>query len=312
MSTNIVCFQSDQQLLNGCIHLPDNVHDRKIGVVIVHENTKFGTHGLFRSVANAFAASGFYALRYDNRGTCDSPGDCDLTFDDRVADAYAAAQFLKTEYKLDSILFWGLCLGAAVAVHTSKRLTGRFKPDGMILCSILVDPLDATLPEFNYRPQTVSAYLRNGFLHGSPWHRLREFVSDSGYRTNTFRSLATLARTYIKKDNKLDQMRDRIARIGPLLAQYEGPTLVVYGDTDPYWTALTRRINVGDKLQLAKKNLPPKIAVIVDGDHMFHSVRQTSEVINLSLSWAKALRDGQNVAGQSEEIHAIFAAPAAN
>jgi hypothetical protein len=56
---------------------------------------------------------------------------------------------------------------------------------------------------------------------------------------------------------------------------------------------------------------PPKIAVLADGDHMFHSVQQTSEVIRLSVSWAAAFRDGQNVAGHREEIQAIFALPAA-
>jgi pimeloyl-ACP methyl ester carboxylesterase len=312
MPARIVSFQSDQWLLHACIHLPDDAFDRKIGVVIVHENTKFGTHGLFRSLADAFAASGFYVLRYDNRGTCDSPGDCEPTFNDRVADASAAMHFFRTEYKLDEVLFWGLCLGAAVAVHSSARLAGQFRPAGMILCSLLVDPIDATLPEFNYRPQTLSAYVRNGFLHGSPWNRLREFVLDAGYRTNLLKSVAAMARTYVRADDKLQNMRTQIGRVGPLLAQYEGPTLVIYGETDPYWLTFTKRINPGDRLQLSKMKSPPKIAVVADGDHMFHSVRQTSEVIQLSLSWATAFRDGQNLAGPCEEIHAIFTAPAAN
>jgi len=64
----------------------------------------------------------------ENRGTCDCPGDCELTFADRVADACAAARFFRTEYKLDKVFFWGLCMGGAVAVHASARLSGPFKP----------------------------------------------------------------------------------------------------------------------------------------------------------------------------------------
>jgi pimeloyl-ACP methyl ester carboxylesterase len=306
MATRFGSFQSDEWRLNGCIHLPDELPGRKMGVVIVHENTRFGTHGLFRQVADAFAASGFHALRYDNRGTCDSPGDCELTFDDRVADACAAAHFFRTEYNLDKVLFWGLCLGGAVAVHASGRLSGSFRPAGMILCSPLVDPVEATLPEFNYRQVALSAYLRHG-LAGSNWNRLRAFVSDAGYRTNLLVSVLAIARNLFRGNGRLQNMRSQISRVGPLLAQYDGPSLIIYGDTDPFWSTFTKRINPGDKLRLSQMKTPPKIVIVVDGDHMFHSIQQTSEVIRLSVSWAAALRSGQNVAGDREEIHAAFA-----
>jgi uncharacterized protein len=311
MPTRIVSFQSDQWRLNACIHVPDQVPGQRIGVLMVHEGTKFGTHGLFRTVADGFAESGFYAFRYDNRGTGDSPGDCDLTFDERVTDACAAARFFKSEYGLDKLLLWGLCLGGAVAVHSSARLSGQFRPAGMILCSLLLDPADATLPEFNYRPVTVSAYLRNGLFHGSAWNRLREFISDSAYRTNMVKSVATMARTYFRSNGRLQTMRNQIGRVGPLLAEYAGPTLLVYGETDPYWSTFTKRINPGDKLQLSKMKSPPRIAVVTDGDHMFHSVQQTTEVIQLALSWASAFRYGEDLAAHPEEIRAIFASTAA-
>jgi pimeloyl-ACP methyl ester carboxylesterase len=310
MATEIVSFQSDQCGLNACVHLPDNVPEQRIGVIVIHENTKFGTHGLFRQVADAFAASGFFVLRYDNRSTCDSPGDGELTFDDRVADACAATDFLKTEYDLDQVLFWALCLGSAVAVHAGARLSGRLRPAGMILCSMLVDPEEASLPEFNYRQVKLSAYLRHG-LTGSNWHRLRALVSDGGYRANLLRSVAAMLRTCFRGNGRLQNMRNEIGRVGPLLAQYDAPTLLIYGETDPFWSNFTRRINRGDKLRLSEMKSPPKIAVLADGDHMFHSVQQTSEVIRLSVSWAAAFRDGQNVAGHREEIQAIFALPAA-
>lgn len=312
MPTRIVSFQSDQWRLNACIHVPDDVPERKIGAVIVHENTKFGTHGIFKKVADAFAASGFYALRYDNRGTCDSPGDCEFTFHDRVTDACAATHFFRSEYNLDKVLLWGLCMGGAVAVHCSARLSGQFRPAGMILCSLLVDPVDASLPEFDYRVVTLSAYLRKGMLCGSPWNRLRAFVSDGAYRASVLRSVAAIARPNTRVDGKLQNVRSQISRIGPLLAQYDGPTLLVYGETDPYWSTFTKRINLADRLRLSKMKSPPQIAVVADGDHMFHSVCQTSKVIQLSLSWAVDFRDGRNLAGQPEELHAIFAPPTAD
>jgi pimeloyl-ACP methyl ester carboxylesterase len=305
MTTRIGSFQSDQWRLNACIHLPDDVPEQRIGIVVIHEVTKFGTHGLFRQVADAFAVSGFYALRYDNRGTCDSPGDCEFTFEDRVVDACAATHFFRTEYNLEKVLFWGLCLGGAVAVHASARLSGPSKPAGMILCSLLVDPVEATLAEFNYRQPTLSAYLRHGLV-GSNWNRLRTLVSDRGYRTNLLESVLAIARNYLQGNGKLQDMRSQISLVGPFLTQYDGPSLLIYGDGDPYWSTFTKRINAGDKLRLSEMKSPPKIAVVVDGDHMFHSVQQTSKVIQLSVVWAAAFRDGHNLAGHPEEVHAIF------
>ncbi len=312
MPPRIVSFQSDQWRLNACVHLPYDVPERRIGVLIVHENTKFGTHALFRKLADAFAASGFYALRYDNRGTCDSPGDCEFTFHDRVTDACAATRFFGPEYNLDNVLFWGLCMGGAIAVHCSARLSGQFRPAGMILCSLLVDPADASLPEFDYRPVTLSAFLRNGLLYGSPWNRLRQFVSDESYRTNVLKSVAAIGRRCTRVDGKLQHLRSQISRVGSLLAQYEGPTLLVFGETDPYWSTFTKRVNPGDRLRLSKMKSPPKIALVADGDHMFNSVDQASEVIQLSVSWAKAFRDGRNVTCHPEELRGVFAPPTAN
>jgi pimeloyl-ACP methyl ester carboxylesterase len=310
MATRIGSFQSDQWCLSACVHVPDDVPEQRIGIVFVHENTKFGTHGLFRQVADAFASCGFYALRYDNRGTCDSPGDCELTFDERVTDACAATHFFRTEYNLDKVLFWGLCLGSAVAVHASARLSGPFRPAGMILCSLLTDPVEASLPEFNYRQVTLSAYLRHG-LTGSNWNRLRAFVSDRGYRTNLLVSVLGIVRSCFRGNDRLQKLRSQISRVGPLLAQYDGPSLLIYGDTDSFWSSFTKRINPGDKLRLSEMKSPPQIAVVADGDHMFHSVQQTSEVIRLSVSWAAAFRDGQDLAAHPEEIHAVFASPTA-
>ena len=311
MPTHITSFPSEQWLLNACVHLPDDEPQQRIGVVIVAEVTKFGRHGLFRQVAEAFAASGFYALRFDNRGTHDSPGDCELTFDQRVSDACAAAHFLKTEYNLDKILFWGFCLGGALSVHASARLSGQFTPAGMILCSLVVDPLDATLPEFNYKPTTFYSFARNG-LTGSVWARLRQFVSDRGYRANVLKVASSMVRTYLRGNSELQNMRTQFSRIGPLLAQYVGPTLLVYGDVDPYWPNFTKRINAGDRLGLSKMKSPPKIAVVPDGDHAFRSIQQRSAVIQMCVSWATALRDGQTLASHPEEIHAIFASSTAN
>jgi len=309
MATQICSFPSNQWRLSACVHLPDGRPQQRIGVVMITEIAKFARQPLCRQLGDAFAASGFYVLRYDKRGTSDSPGNCDLTFDDRVADLCAATRFLRAEYNLDKVLFWGTCMGAAAAVHASARLSGPFRPDGLILWAPLANPDDASLPEFNYRRVTFSAYLRKG-LTGSLWNRLQAFVSDRGYRANLLGSVVAMGRSSFRNSGRLERVRSQISRVGPLLAQYEGLSLLIYGDTDPFWIGFTKRINAGDRLGLSKMKSPPKIALAADADHMFHSVQQTSEVIRLSVSWATAFRDGQDVCGEREEIRTIFASPA--
>jgi pimeloyl-ACP methyl ester carboxylesterase len=223
-----------------------------------------------------------------------------------VADACAATRFLKTEYDLENVLIWGMCMGGPVAVHASTRLSGPFRPAGMILYSLLADPEDVSLPEYNYRPVAFSTYVRNR-LTGSLWNRLKAVVSDKGYRANMLESVVAMAR---RDNSRLQRMRSEISRVGPLLAQYDGPSLLIYGESDPFWVTFAKRINAGDRLGLSKMKSPPKIALFTDGGHMFQSVQQTSEVIRISVSWATAFRDGQDVCGEREEIRTIFASPA--
>ena len=306
MVSQIVSFQSDQWRLNACVHLPEGRPQRKVGVVMITEVTKFSRQPLTRQLGDAFAASGFHVLRFDKRGSCDSPGECDVTFDDRVADLCAATRFFKAEYNLDAVLFWGICMGGANAVHASTRLSGPLKPAGLILWAPLANPEDASLPEFNYRPVSFSAYLRNG-LTGNIWGRLRSFVSDPGYRANLLGLVAAMGRSSLRNNSRLQKIRSQIGSVGPLLAKYEGPSLMIYGDTDPFWLGFNQRINADDRLRLAEMKFPPKIAVVPDGDHTLHSARQTSELIRLSTSWAIALRDGHALASQPEEIRAMFA-----
>ena len=58
------------------------------------------------------AAAGFYALRYDNRGMCDSPGINPLTFQDRVADAGAATRVFQTRISFGLDLLLGTVHGS--------------------------------------------------------------------------------------------------------------------------------------------------------------------------------------------------------
>jgi pimeloyl-ACP methyl ester carboxylesterase len=291
--TNLVTIRSGEWPLSGVVHTPRFRPKRRVGVVLLHENfnTKFGTHRIFYQLGEALADNGLYALRYDNRGTCDSPRIHPLTFLDRVEDACAASKFFMNNYELDSMLFWGLCMGAAVAVHASKQL-GPQRPRGMMLCSILADPLDASLPQFGYAQVNLSRFIEQRLFRGGVWQRTVRFVTDRTYRQNAGKLVKQLVMRYFARGPELDQLQKHIAQVGDLLSRYTGPTVFVFGDKDDSWPTFVKRINVDDRLGLATKKSERTLLLIEGGDHTFSVLKHTQILISWTTAWAQAMRDG--------------------
>ena len=244
----------------------------------------------FYQVGEALAAAGFHALRYDNRGMCDSPGTNSLTFQDRVADAGAATHFFKSEYHLDSVFFWGLCMGAAVALHAGTQL-GPNMPEGIMLCSLLADPRDASLPQFGYgaNPSRVVA----GLSRGNVLKRVSRFATDATYRKDIGRLLKGVVTRVAAREPELERLKKNIGQVGDLLRQYRGPIVLVFGDKDPCWFHLAQGVNANDKLGLAKMVSKRIFLMVEGGDHTFSSMPQTQKVIDWTVEWAEALRDGR-------------------
>jgi pimeloyl-ACP methyl ester carboxylesterase len=267
------------------VHVPQHASGKRVGVVLFHENfnSKFGTHRLFRDLGDQLAQGGFCALRYDDRGMCDSPGVCDLTIADRLADARGAVSFFRTQYKLDAVVGWGLCLGSSVALHTAAPGNPNEKLDGLILCCLLADPGIVSLPQFGYERVQVSKIAQEFFLRGNV---LRKLWNAPKSMNSWMRKIGVLARRYLRPTPKeLDRMKEVIGAVADLLVRYEGPSLMIYGDKDSYLTDWVERVNPGDKLGLKRKKMPPGWIVIKDGDHTFSSREKTEELFRLTLDW---------------------------
>jgi alpha-beta hydrolase superfamily lysophospholipase len=288
----LVKIRSGQWELSGVVHPPASTLRRRIGIVLLHENynSRFGTHRMFVQVAQALAESGFFVLRYDNRGMCDSPGmNEQLAFEDRIADAKAATEFFQTEYRLETIYFWGLCMGAAVAVHTGVQM-GRQAPQGMMLCSLLADPRDAALPQTGYGAST--ARLAEGFSKGNLAKKIMRLFTDSTYRKNVGLFGKALLKRFSTRQPELQLLQKKIGQLAQLLRHYNGPMVLLFGDKDPCWAHFQERVNPDDKLGLAKKAIAPQFVLLEGGDHTFSSMQQTKQMVQWTVEWAEALRDG--------------------
>jgi len=312
--TELITFSCDGWPMHGIVHLPQMDAQRRIGVIVLQGNLnsspKFGAHWMFRRVSDALAEAGFYAFRYDDRGTCDSPGDYDLSFRDRIADLCAASRFFRRQYHLDGVIFWGLCMGAAVVVHASARLKGSEQPDGLVLCSVLAHAPDASLPEFGYRATTLSAFLRSTST-GNSWSKARRLLTDASYRRNAYECVRVLVAGYTQRSPVLQQLQADVAKVGGLLAGYDRPMLLIFGEKDPFWFSFKKYVNPDDKLGLSKKTCPPKTVVMEDGDHVFASREQMRELIESTLAWLPTLWSdkGTNLS-YVESGNGLFAKPA--
>ena len=315
----IVTFSCQGWKLHGVVHTPAGHPERRVGVVLLHENinTKFGTHQVFRQLGDALAQAGFFVLRYDDRGTCDSPGICDLTFLHRVADCRSAVAFFRSQYRLDSLIGWGLCLGASVAMHAAaeaSRPQDMF--DGLVLCSILADPSIVSLPQYGYHNVNLPTVLRDSFLSGNFLRKLGSAPRKLRlYRENLPKLARLIFRRYTRREPALEQLRSHIARVAQLLANYEGPCLLIFGEKDPYWTSFLTRVNPDDRLGLSRKKQAPALVLVKDGDHTFASREQTLEMIGATLAWVQPFRSGQLPSFANPyrgKEHAVSLAPVAD
>ncbi len=278
--------------LHGIVHLPTETRSRRVGVVVVAGPTpKFGAHGLLSQVAETMAQAGFYSLRYDSRGTCDSAGICDLTFTHRLADARAVVSYFRRQYRLDAVLGWCLCISGAVALHghaAADKPEEKF--DALILCNLLSHPSQASsLPQLAYGKLDFQTAAKNVLGHQNPLRKIWKVVTS---RENWLKKGPALVKRIIRPEPAFDQLRAAAPRVGELLARYENPTLMVFGELDRYWAVFRDEVNPGDRLGLAKKKLPPAWALVKNGDHTFSSREQTEEVLRYTLEWAKPFLHG--------------------
>jgi len=287
--TELVAIPSGKNQLTGIVHLPAAVQGPRIGILIPCTNIppKFGPHRLFWSVAEATSQAGFYALRYDNRGTDDSPGVHDnLTFADRVTDARTAMGFFRRQYSLDVAVGWGLCGGAAVTLHAAASARTAEMFDGLVLCNLLAAPSTVWDKRVGARIVKPGDVVRQIFLTGNLLRKLRQIPHKLDiYRKSVPKLVAGLLERFRRTDPEIPRMRAAIASCGQLLYQFPRPCLLLFGEKDPALRLFREEVNPDDQLGLAKKAVPPECVLISDGDHSFASRVQTEEVIRNTLGW---------------------------
>ncbi len=291
----IVTIPGKNWSMHGIVHVPETALEPRTGVVLLHENpnTKFGTHRIFRELADLLCEAGFYVLRFDERGMNDSPGTVELDVDIRVEDARYAARFFRSHCRLEKLVGWGLCMGSVVTLHSHAAARHpEEKYDAMVLCSILADPAMVSSRKVDYVKADIGVVVQQVF-RGNILRKLWEAPGKMHiYRQNVPKLLRAMANQYLHLEPEVERVRAYIAKIAPLLSAVDRPSVMIFGEKDKHFMRFTENVNPNDKLGLKTKEFPPSFVVIKDGDHTFSSRPQMEDVFAATLDWVQAFHRG--------------------
>lgn len=280
-----IVFSNEGQKMYGILHEPDSIPNpfiEKIGVIIFHagRQSRRGPHHLYVKVARALCESGFFVLRYDNRGYGDSEGKKQQTPEDWASDAMCAMNFFLTACELRNMILWGLCGGAVLAVHCAARQPGIV--DSLILCNLIYKmELGKRKEEFKtvYRKLLSFNFWRK-MLSASPTHYLRKGLPNLKRRFMT---------AFFPNQVEIDFEESAVSYLRSLPKSFSiasKPTLLIFSGVDPAVSGYEKDF-LGDPLWGEHlKGIPIDVFSIGGADHNFSSIEYENKAIEETVLWA--------------------------
>ena len=252
MERPIVFYNKGQQL-NGVLHSPKASDTPCPAVAFFHgfTGTKVEPHRIFVKTARELAAIGFYALRFDFRGSGDSEGDfSEMTIGGESSDAIKSIDVLAAMPGIDTerIGILGLSMGGCVAACVSGQ-------DKRVKSTVMWAPLSDDPPD-----------------------RKQEILERSKH-TPTPEEIAQSNANVVGK-----AFYEELPEISPsaLIQQFTGPLLVIHGSGDE-----TVPVSHGKRYHelMCGRDALTKLEIIDKGDHTFNTVAAEQAVIAKSVAW---------------------------
>ncbi|MYB00247.1 alpha/beta fold hydrolase [Candidatus Poribacteria bacterium] len=252
MERPIVFYNKGQQL-NGVLHSPTASDTPCPAVAFFHgfTGTKVEPHRIFVKTARELAAIGFYALRFDFRGSGDSEGDfSEMTIGGEISDAIKSIDVLAAMPGIDTerIGILGLSMGGCVAACVSGQ-------DTRVKSTVMWAPLSDDPPD---RKQEI--------LERSKHTPTPEEIAQSNANVvgNAFYA--------------------ELPEISPsaLIPQFSGALLVMQGRGDE-----TFPVSHGRRYYelMRGRDALTELEIIDKGDHTFNTVGWEQAVIAKSVAW---------------------------
>ena len=248
-----IVFYNQGQQLNGILHSPTDRDALCPAVVFFHgfTGTKVEPHRIFVKTARELATIGFYALRFDFRGSGDSEGNfSEMTIGGEVSDAIKSIDVLSAMQGVDPerIGILGLSMGGCVAACVSGQ-------DKRVKSTVLWAPLSDDPPD-----------------------RREEILARSKH-TPTPEEIAQLNPNIVGK-----AFYEELPNISPskTIQQFTGPLLVIHGSGDE-----TVPVSHGKRYYelMSEREALTELEIIDKADHTFNTVASEQAVIAKSVAW---------------------------
>ena len=252
MERPVVFYNQDQQL-NGILHSPVRSDPPCPAVAFFHgfTGTKVEPHRIFVKTARALAAIGYYALRFDFRGSGDSEGDfSEMTIGGEISDARKSIDVLTALPGVDPerIGILGLSMGGCVAACVSGQ-------DPRVKSTVMWAPLSDDPPE-----------------------RKAEILARAD-STPTPEELAQLNPNIVGASfyEELPEIRPSLS-----IQSFTGALLVIHGSGDDVVPA-----SHGERYYelMRDRDAPTALEIIPKADHTFNTVAWEEAVITKSVTW---------------------------
>jgi len=268
--------------LSGVLHLPENVHHRKVPLIVLLHGfvgSKVGEHRLFVKAARYFTARGYGVFRFDFSGCGESDGDYgDVTVTKQLSEVQAVLRYVSTIKEVDAnnIILIGHSLGGAVASIIASQ-NRRIRK--LILWSPVGRPYEDISRILGEHAIKIAA--TNGKVDYQGFYVSQAFLTD------------------LKNHHPLESIRS-----------YQEAAMVIHakGDED-----IPKEHTARYFASLQQRSIPKPIDThyIEGADHTFSSYTYENELFQTSINWLekckehprkryiKSMRDGT----QHRQIH---------
>ena len=253
MTEKPIVFYNQEQQINGILHSPTHCDAPCPAVAFFHgfTGTKVEPHRIFVKTARELAAIGFYALRFDFRGSGDSEGDfSEMTIGGEVSDAIKSIDVLTAMPGVDPerIGILGLSMGGCVAACVSGR-------DARVKSTVMWAPLSDDPPD---RKNEILERVKN---------------------PPTPAEIALLNPNIVGK-----AFYEELPNISPsaTIQAFTGALLVIHGSGDDV-VPVAHGKRYYERMR--EREAPTELKVIEGADHTFNTVGWEQAVIAKSVAW---------------------------
>jgi dienelactone hydrolase len=289
----------DGVLLSGILHAPARPSRSAVILLSPGMKSRVAPHRLYNRMAAAFAADGYYVLRFDFHGLGDSDGTLGLA---RVAELYgsiqlgryvpdtlAAVEFLRRTCGVDRIVAGGLCGGAItglLAASTSADVHGLL---GLGL-PVVLDTPGADKYRFMTHGQLNrlrSRYFRK-LLDVRAWLRLLTFRSEFRLLLKSLKAKRAPKPAAVDPASPgapTDNTNPLFAPAFLGMAASRRPMLLVFSEMDRLWWEFEEKFLNRHREQLAQHDSGVDILMIKGANHVFTLEAWQIELIDHSRQW---------------------------